>query len=663
MKKTTTKALAVICAAAMLMPMAACSGSGKGGHGGGRINGGSGSKPQYGDPTDPTGTSVVDPTDPTGSTDPTTPVNNGGYIPTSDTLTYPDHVATVDEIHPKHAPGTVSGSEAVKLLSDVENDILHHSINCYADIEILFENPEKFGFDIQDVTWGEFISIDDYDDEKAYYQTQLDKLLTIDYESLKDDDRLCYDKMVYDCEEEIYAFSYTAFEYYSMIFNYLVGPQSEILFIMDVYSFETLEDAENYILLIKDTDRYFDAMCDYEEERVALGFASSDTSYEEAAVSFDNLVAQKDDCFLYYSFEERLDNIKGLSAADRSRLISEHEKAMKEIVFPEFQECADRMRALKGSGGVDAGLCAYKGGDAYYAMITRSQTNSDATVEQSIAILDAEISKAYNEMMAVTGNGFDWYDEYINHKYTKGNLEDNLDFLRGKIKADFPSIPSHSYITMEVPEVFEENFSPAAYLGYHLDNYDSNMILVNNSAVDDDFGVTVAHEAYPGHMFQSIYTREHTAHPYLYLVGSTGYKEGWATYVENYAMRYFTDTGEVTDGMTLVKDEALLSMLLSTRADYGIHCENWSLQECLDYFNSFGFGVTEDTFGQFYTLIVTDPCYYAKYGMGYVWTQKIMDDMHANHPGKTDLEIHTAYLDSLTGTFEQIEAYTDKKLS
>ena len=36
---------------------------------------------------------------------------------------------------------------------------------------------------------------------------------------------------------------------------------------------------------------------------------------------------------------------------------------------------------------------------------------------------------------------------------------------------------------------------------------------------------------------------------------------------------------------------------------------------------------------------------------------------YANHPGKTDLEIHTAYLDSLTGTFEQIEAYTDKKLS
>ena len=120
MKKITTKALALICSAAMVLPMAACSGSGNGsGHGGGRNNGGSGSKPQYGDPTDPTSI-TVDPTDPTA--DPTTPVNNGGYIPTSDTLTYPDHVPTYDEIHPAHAHGNVSGQEASDLLDEIEDE-------------------------------------------------------------------------------------------------------------------------------------------------------------------------------------------------------------------------------------------------------------------------------------------------------------------------------------------------------------------------------------------------------------------------------------------------------------------------------------------------------------------------------------------------------------
>ena len=659
MKKIPAKVMALVCAVLMLLPMTSCTGTNPTGHGG-RSNGGSGSKPRYGDETDPSYIVSTDPTaDPT--TDPTSS-GSGNYIPTSEQLTYPDHVATVDEIHPYHAPGTVGGSEAVSKLNEVENNLLHHSITSYADIEILFENPEKFGYEYTDVTWGDFITIDQYDEEKAYYQSQLNELLTINYETLQGDDRLCFDRIVYDCEEEIYALSYTAFEYYSMTFNYLVGPQSDILFMMELFSFETVQDAENYILLIKDTDRYFDLMCDFEEERVQYGFASSDNSYEEAAKSFDNLVAQKDDCFLYASFEERLDNIKGLSSADKSRLISEHDKAMKEIVFPEFQECADRMRALKGSGGIDAGLCAYRGGDAYYTWLTRSQTNSNATTQQSIDILDKVINDTNTELLGITQNGFTWYDEYMNHQYTKGSLEDNLDFLRGKIQSDFPGIPAHSYFTMEVPAVFEENFSPAAYCGYHLDNYNSNMIIVNNAAVDKDFGVTVAHEAYPGHMFQSIYTRDHTSHPYLYLSVSIGYKEGWATYVENYSMRYFTDSGKVTDGMTLVKDEALLSMLLSTRADYGIHCENWSLQDCLDYFNSFGFQVTEDSFKEYYTLIVTEPSYYAKYGMGYVWTQKTMDDMHAKYPNKSDLEIHTAYLDSLTGTFEQINEVMIKKL-
>ncbi|MBR4430673.1 MAG: DUF885 family protein [Clostridiales bacterium] len=660
MKKISTKFCSLMCTAALLLSMTAC------GAGGTRAtmntdHTGGDRKHEAGETTDPTGS--VDPTDPTDPTVPTTtPGYNGGTIVTSDMLTYPDHVATFEEVHPYHAPGSLKGNDATKRISEVEMDILHHSITCYADIEILFENPEKYGFEITDITWGDFTSIDQYDEEKAYCQEQLDKLLEIDYNSLNDDDRLCYDKMVYDLEENIYMYSYTAFEYYTMIFNFLTGPQCEILFVMDVYSFDTVEDAENYILLCKDIDRYYDCMCEYEETRASLGFASSDNSYEEAAKSFDNLVAQKDDCFLYESFEERLDNIKGLSSSDKDRLISEHEKVMKEVVFPEFQECADRMRALEGSGGVDAGLSAYKGGDAYYAMLTRRTTNKNATVQDSITALDKMISDTYNEYMNVASSGFGWYSEYMGHDYTKGDLNANLDFLRDTVKADFPSIPAHSYYTMDVPEVFQENFSPAAYIGYHLDNFDSNLLIVNTANDEKDFGTTVAHEAYPGHMYESIYTRTKSAHPYMYLTESIGYLEGWATYVEYYSMRYFTGSG-VTDAMTLVKDEAVLGLLVSTRADYGINVENWSLEECVSYFQSFGFAVTEDSFSKFYTLLVTDPGYYAKYGMGYLWTQTIMDNLHANHPNATNKDIHTAYLDSLTGTFEQIEQYANKRLS
>ena len=663
MKKKSVKLTALVCCIAIVMSLAGCVG-GAPRHRSRETD--NGNKIEYGQ-SDPTGFTdpTIDPTtDPT--TDPSTVPSSdptGGNV-TADSLTYPDHVATYKEVHPDHAPGTVSGNDAVKLLSEVENDILHHEITSYADVEILFENPAKFGFDIKDATWGDFTTIDQYPAEKQFYQTELDKLLKINYDTLQGNDRLCYDKLVYDIEESIYSYSYTAFNYYTMIFNYLVGPQSEILFILDVYSFDTVEDAEKYIELVKDIDRYYDLMCEYEETRVKLGFASSDDSYEEAAKSFDNLVKQKNDCFLYDSFEERLDNIKGLSASDKSRLIEEHEKAMKEVAFPEFEECARRMRALKGSGGKDQGLSEFKGGDAYYAMLTRHMTNNSASVQESIDELEKSIKFVYDDYTKIATSGNSWYSEYVNHKYSKGSLEQNLDFLREAVKNEFPQIPPHEYYTMDVPKVFEENFSPAAYLGYHLDNFNANLLIINHKSADSDkdFGVTVAHEAYPGHMFQSLYTRSHTTHPYMYLSVSTGYSEGWAVYVENYSMRYFSGNG-VTDASKLVSYESELSLLVSTRIDYGIHVENWSLKQCTDYFKKFGFSVTEKSFKKFYTLIITDPGYYAKYGMGYVWTQQTMDDMRAKFPNKSEKEIHTAYLDSLTGTFPQIRKNMEKLLS
>jgi uncharacterized protein (DUF885 family) len=214
---------------------------------------------------------------------------------------------------------------------------------------------------------------------------------------------------------------------------------------------------------------------------------------------------------------------------------------------------------------------------------------------------------------------------------------------------------------MEVPKVFEKNFSPAAYLGFHLDNFDANMIIVNNRNVDKDFGTTLAHEGYPGHMFQSLYTRANTKHVYMYVSGSTGYKEGWAVYCENYSMRYFSGNG-MSDAAKYAKNENDIMMLLETRVDYGIHAEGWTIEDCVSYMNSHGLLVTKSSLKRIYTLLVCDPCYYVKYGMGYVWTSKVMDNMRNQYPNAFDKQIHTAYLNGLTGTFSQIEANMKKTL-
>ena len=577
-------------------------------------------------------------------------------------LTYPDHVPTYDELHPAHTAGTISGDEASQLLDQVEHDILQRSVgNSYVDYEILFADPLAQGYTLEEVTWGSMDA--DYDEEAEFIDQQLQILYSIDADSLDYQDRAFYDKVLYDMELSAYEVQYTAFAYYAPVFDPLIGPQCDLFFILDVLEFETVEDAENYILLLQDLDRYFDEILDFEEDRAARGFACTDAVYEDIAASFDGLAIQEDDCFLYESFEERLNNIDGLTDDQRTQLIADHEAAMHDYVFPEFEECSERMGALVGSGGVQQGVGAYPGGDAYYAVRFTSFANSSKTIEETTEQLDAMLTNITGTMNDIINSGdLSWYSDYMNTTCSMGDdVESNLDYLYEAIAPDFPDLPDHDYFTRDVPESLEENFSPAAYLGYHLDTFDSNMIITNRSGVDDTFGITCAHEGYPGHMFQSVYTRSVCEHPYLYIADSVGYAEGWATYVQCYCVKYFTDNETV---MVLYQIDDELNALLFARLDIGINAEGWTIDDCADYMTEIlGQPYTAADCERMFQIVTNQPGYGVKYGIGFLNTGLTIESVRAQFPDATDEEIFTAYLNALPLTFEMIEERMVEALS
>ena len=575
----------------------------------------------------------------------------------SDELTYPDHIASYAEIHPSHAAGTVSGEDAVEILNDLESQVLVDGIgSSYVNAEIYFDDYESIGihFDDDDIGWGPVMT--DHDQDVADVEEALEQLYSIDRESLDIDDRIFYDKFLYDMELTAYALQYTAFDYYESALKPLTGPQSEVLFILEVLDFETVEDAENYILVLRDTDRFYDELCEFEEERADYGFVNSDDVYEEVAESFDNLAAQSDDCFLDESFRDRLDNIDGLTDQQREALIEEHDQVMQDIVFPEFEECAERMRALE-CGAPSVGVSSYPGGDAYYAYIFATQTNSGRTIEASIQQLEDYTDSIMNTMTSVASSpDTSWVDEYLDHDYSIGDTQDNLDYLYDIVQDDFPAIPDHAYRLMSVPEVFEDDFSPAAFLGYHLDTFDSNIIITNEGSISDTFGITCAHEGYPGHMYESLYHRSSTSHPYMYICDSIGYAEGWASYVENYSFKYFS----ITPASEVVRVENQLNSVLFARFDLGINYEGWTAQDCADWYGDLvGMSVSADMIMDAYNLLLSDPGYGIKYGLGMINTGMVMAQLHNDFPNATDMEIHTAYLNAMSGTFEQILEYAE----
>ena len=589
--------------------------------------------------TEPTDTEPAD-TEPT-ETDPT---EEPTPTPADGQLVFPSKPYSYDEVHPYHEPGDITGDAAVEELNSIEHDYLIEAFNgSYLDITLYFEDYEARGLEFNEISWGD-VSFDPAEDNETA-KKYIDRLVKIDYESLPDSDRIFYDKILYDLEEKYYLSQFSGFYYLTPVFNSLTSSQCNILFILDLVSFETKEDAENYIELIRDTDRYYDALCAFEEQRAAMGYVLSEDSYEAIALTFDSIVAQKDDCFLYESFETRLDDIEGLSDDDRQALIADHEEAMKEKFFPEFQECADRIRALKDVASDETEtLATYEGGKDYYAALVRSETNSQLTPEEAIEKCDKYMVDAFKGYVQ---GGFKQHD------YTAGDVQENLDYLYGKIFEYFPEIPEHKYVFKQVPEVFADSFSPAAYFAYHLDRYDSNLILINTAGSSTDFGTIMAHEAYPGHMYQSLYVRSICDHPYMFIFESIGYAEGWAEYVEFNSPIFF---GATEEEQYSFQCESELDTLLMARVDLGVNYEGWNSDDAAEYINgALGMNLFKgEDLQELVDLVTEDPCYAVKYGIGYLNLIETMDKIKALDPDMTPKEYHKLFLDSQTGTYEQI---------
>ena len=607
--------------------------------------------------------------DPTDTPAPTMAPINSEYADPSN-LVFPDEPYDYNKVHPKHEPGSLNGKEAKEELYDIEHEYIEYMLDgSYIDTVIEFYDYEDLGYSYDNVSMGD-VSVDTSEDMKVS-QEFIDRLLAIDFEDLDENDRIFYDKILYDLEEQVYLDQYPGFQYLTPVFNSLTSQQCNLFFVVDIVSFKNKQEAEDYILLMKDIDRYYDQLCEFEEARVSLGYYLSPDAYEDIAKTFDDLVAMEEDCFLYESYRARLDEVDELTDDEKEALSAEHDQVMKEIVFPEFKECASRMRAIGASIKNDnySGIGTYEHGTDYYEAIVRKDTNSQTTPDEAAAYCDEYLKQCYVDILTGYMNG-DYSDD---HDYTKGDMQENLDYLYGQIFEYFPEIPDHEYVFKEVPEAFRDSFSPAAFLAYHIDRYDSNLLLVNSAKDSGDFGTTVAHEAYPGHMYQSVYTRSVTDHLYMVISTPDGYAEGWAEYVEVNSPQFF---GASEDEVKYLKQETRFNTLLMARIDLGCNYEGWTCEEACDYINdildeavvevvgkSMGMDIlTPDAIMDAYLLVANDPGYAVHYGIGYIVLTNTLDEIQELDPSMSKKELHKLFLDCQTAPFEQILETAKRKL-
>ena len=124
---------------------------------------------------------------------------------------------------------------------------------------------------------------------------------------------------------------------------------------------------------------------------------------------------------------------------------------------------------------------------------------------------------------------------------------------------------------------------------------------------------TLAHEGYPGHLYQTVLFESQNDSPLRSILNFGGYVEGWATYVELYS--YSTWTEDPALASLYQKDRSLM-LGIASLLDIGIHYHGYSRSDVASFLSKFG--ITEDTSNTLYNNILEAPANYLKYYVGYL---------------------------------------------
>ena len=285
------------------------------------------------------------------------------------------------------------------------------------------------------------------------------------------------------------------------------------------------------------------------------------------------------------------------------------------------------------------GLASQPDGAAYYEQLLISQTGSYRPVSEIKELVITKLYEEYQNIVDILSNTPNLvnvpYDTLLEKDFPYKSAAEMLTDLQKRMSNDFPPLdanePLPSVAVKAVSQNLQDYCAPAFYLTPPLDDTSSNAIYINEKSTPAglELYTTLAHEGYPGHMYQSVYHNRNTMNSsddssthVRELLWYGGYLEGWALYVEfisyDYASELYQETADtMSAAIQLIKHDRSLQLSLYSLLDIMIHYENASVEQVTELLHNFG--ITSDTtVAAIYEYIVEEPTNYLKYYLGYL---------------------------------------------
>lgn len=431
-------------------------------------------------------------------------------------------------------------------------------------------------------------------------------LAEFDPESLDPQDRLSFRLFQYTTQRDIDAFRW---RYHSYPVNQMFGLHNNVpAFLANQHPIESVEDAQNYIRRLDAVPALFATLRENLRARQAMGILPPRFVFEHAINACNNIVSgapftQGPDCVILADFRKKVAALDGVSEAEKQRLISSAERALRDSVKPAYDALVSLLREQQSVATDEDGAWKLPDGADFYQHALERMTTTPLTADEIHQMGLDEVARIHAEMRDIMlrtgfeGSLAEFFDYtrsdprfyYPNTARGRGEYLDEAmrltDAMRARLDEFFITKPKADMVVQPVEPFRERSAGKAFYNAGSPDGSRPGIYYVNLYNTLDmpryQMEALAFHEGIPGHHMQVSIAQEMTDLPQFRRYGGiTAYSEGWALYTEYLAkeMGFYTDP---------YSDFGRLAMELWRACrlvvDTGLHSRKWSRQQAIDY--------------------------------------------------------------------------------
>lgn len=541
-----------------------------------------------------------------------------------------------------------------KLFDQFTDDLFKEEVaSSTIDLHYSLSDPAAFGITEIPITFGDY-TLEKMKEDTVKLQKLKEQLETMNPQMLLEDQLLTYRILMSYLDTEL---SSAGLELYAQPLTSTIGIQAQLPVLLAEYPFYTRADADTYLALLSQIDTYYGQLLEFEKQKSAAGLFMSDASVDNVLKSCEAYLLQPDHSFMAETFDSRIDALTDLTNEEKASYKSQNLTVLSEHFVPAYQLLIDGLTALKGTGASEGGLSHYPEGKRFYEYLVNSNTGTSyGSVPELKAAIEDRMNKDLTAMSKIMKEHPEVLDQLESYRFCETEPEAILENLKFQLPKDFPELPACNYTVKQVPTALQSSLSPAFYLTPPIDRFTDNVIYINGGSQSGSLYTTLAHEGYPGHLYQTVYFINRNTCNLRHLLSFGSYSEGWATYVEHYS--YTLDNGLDPNLGQLLSHNSSVTLALYAMLDISINYDGWSKDQVHDYLSHYYNVDGTDVVDSIYYALIENPTNYLEYYVGCLEIQNMRDIAEEAQGKSFNLkDFHKFILDIGPAPFSVIQPY------